>query len=101
MGLGRHGGGVGAARYLAELGARVTVTDLANERTLGDSLRELSSVPIERWRLGRHEPDDFRHADAIVVNPAVRPDQPRGAGARAAGAGGAAGRGGGRGAAPA
>ena len=86
MGLGRHGGGVGAARYLAELGAHVTVTDLANERTLGDSLRELSSVPIERWRLGRHEPDDFRHADAIVVNPAVRPDHPLVAQARAAGA---------------
>ena len=85
MGLGRHGGGVGAARYLAELGARVTVTDLANERTLGDSLRELSGVPIEQWRLGRHDPENFRHADAIVVNPAVRPDHPLVAEARAAG----------------
>jgi UDP-N-acetylmuramoylalanine--D-glutamate ligase len=86
MGLGRHGGGVGAARYLAELGARVTVTDLANERTLADSLRELSGVPIEQWRLGSHEPDDFRHADAVVVNPAVRPDHPLVAEARTAGA---------------
>ncbi len=30
-GLGLHGGGVAAARWLAEQGAAVSVTDLANE----------------------------------------------------------------------
>lgn len=76
MGLGRHGGGVAAARYLVEQGARVTVTDLADEAALADSIRELADVPIAAWHLGGHREEDLRKADWIVVNPAVKPDQP-------------------------
>ena len=54
MGLGRHGGGVAAARYCAEQGAVVTVTDLADERTLADSVAKLSDVSIARFALGVH-----------------------------------------------
>src|SRR5207244_11200295 len=73
MGLGRHGGGVAAARYCADCGARVTVTDLATENELAESLAELHDVPICKFTLGRHEAEDFRAAEIVVVNPAVKP----------------------------
>jgi UDP-N-acetylmuramoylalanine--D-glutamate ligase len=86
MGLGRHGGGAAAARYLAEKGARVTVTDLADAAALADSVEELAGAGIERLQLGAHYDADFREADLVVVNPAVRPDNPFVELARAAGA---------------
>src|ERR1700677_4770255 len=64
MGLGRHGGGVAAARWLAERGAQVTVTDVAGAETLQSSIAALSDVPIAQWRLDGHEPSDFSAADA-------------------------------------
>ncbi|HET6879801.1 MAG TPA: UDP-N-acetylmuramoyl-L-alanine--D-glutamate ligase [Pirellulales bacterium] len=74
MGLGRHGGGVAAARWLAEQGAVVTVTDVLDERVLADSIAELKDTPIANWRLAEHCPHDFSRAELLVVNPAVRPD---------------------------
>ena len=76
MGLGHFGGGVAAARWLARQGAIVTVTDLADEGALADSLSLLADVPIAAMHLGGHREEDFRGADLIVVNPAVRPDSP-------------------------
>jgi len=76
MGLGHFGGGVEAARWLARQGARVTVTDLADERTLAESIRVLRDESIDRFHLGGHREEDFRNADLLVVNPAVRPDNP-------------------------
>src|SRR3954471_17520187 len=73
MGLGLHGGGVAAARYCAQAGAIVTVTDLADERALGSSLAQLPSIPIANFKFGGHGEDDFHYADVVVVNPAVRP----------------------------
>ncbi len=73
MGLGRHGGGVGAARWLAQQGAIVTVTDLEDTAALADSLAELQDQTIARYQLGGHSERDFRDADVIVINPAVRP----------------------------
>ena len=73
MGLGRHGGGVGVARWLADQGAIVTVTDLADATGLADSLTELRGAPVARFQLGGHCDRDFREADLVVVNPAVRP----------------------------
>jgi UDP-N-acetylmuramoylalanine--D-glutamate ligase len=73
MGLGHFGGGVAAARWLARQGAQVTVTDLANETTLADALAQLTDVPIAQYHLGGHREDDFRQAELVVVNPAVRP----------------------------
>jgi UDP-N-acetylmuramoylalanine--D-glutamate ligase len=70
MGLGLFGGGVGAARYMAGLGARVTVTDLKDERALAPSVKALNGLPI-KFHLGRHEPADFTKADVVVVSPAV------------------------------
>ena len=76
MGLGHFGGGVGAARWLAKQGAVVTVTDLADEKTLAESLARLEGFPIAEFHLAGHREEDFRKADLVVVNPAVRPGNP-------------------------
>ena len=85
MGLGLHGGGVGATRFFAGLGARVTVSDLKGKRALASSLEALSDVDVE-LALGRHVKRHFEQADMVLVNPAVPEDSPYIAAARAAGA---------------
>jgi UDP-N-acetylmuramoylalanine--D-glutamate ligase len=75
MGLGLNGGGLASARFLAECGALVTVTDMKDEVALADSIAALGDLPI-RYVLGRHNLDDFSNADLVVKNPAVRPDSP-------------------------
>jgi UDP-N-acetylmuramoylalanine--D-glutamate ligase len=76
MGLGHFGGGVEAARWFARHGAEVSVTDLADEETLAESLGALQGERIARFHLGGHREEDFRRAEFVVVNPAVRPDNP-------------------------
>ena len=76
MGLGRFGGGVAAARFLAQQGALVTVTDLRPAEELEDSIAALSDVCIHRWALGEHPEDVFQDCQLLVANPAVRPDNP-------------------------
>lgn len=85
LGLGVFGGGAGAARYFAERGARVHVTDLRPEAELKESLDALSDLPVS-YHLGEHSPADFAGTDLVVVNPAVPPDAPGLAMAREAGA---------------
>ncbi|MFN8502940.1 MAG: UDP-N-acetylmuramoyl-L-alanine--D-glutamate ligase [Kouleothrix sp.] len=70
MGLGVHGGGLGVARFLADRGALVTVTDLRGPELLQPSLDALAGLPI-RFVLGRHDESDFRAADLVVRNPGV------------------------------
>ncbi len=72
MGLGRFGGGVGVTRFLAEQGARVLVTDLADADALRQSLAAIADLDVE-LRLGEHRVEDFRRADVVVINPAVKP----------------------------
>lgn len=73
MGLGLNGGGVASARFFAERGALVTVTDTKDETALADSMAALSAHDI-RYVLGRHDEADFSGADLVIKNPAVRPD---------------------------
>ncbi|MEM1060757.1 MAG: UDP-N-acetylmuramoyl-L-alanine--D-glutamate ligase [Planctomycetota bacterium] len=73
MGLGWHGGQIAAIKYLARRGARLTVTDLLDESELADSLAALDGYRIDKFVLGRHDEDDFRTAEAVVVAPAVKP----------------------------
>lgn len=77
MGLGILGGGVGVARYLASHGATVTVTDMRQTDSLGESIRQLDDLPIT-YHLGGHDLLDFtsERADIVVRNPGVRPDSP-------------------------
>ncbi len=70
MGLGRFGGGVGVAQWLARQGARVVVTDQADPATLGESIARLDGLGIQ-FRCGRHAPSDLDGADLLVVSPAV------------------------------
>ncbi|CAA9586025.1 MAG: UDP-N-acetylmuramoylalanine--D-glutamate ligase [uncultured Thermomicrobiales bacterium] len=72
MGLGTRGGGVGVARYLAEHGARVTVTDGKPAAELAEPLAALADLPI-RFALGGHREEDFTPAgaDLVVRNPGV------------------------------
>lgn len=74
MGLGRFGGGVDAARYAAQAGARVVVTDKAREDQLRDSISQLSDLSGIEYHLGRHDPEDFATADVVIANPAIPPD---------------------------
>jgi len=70
MGLGIHGGGLGVARFLADQGAHVTVTDLRSPEQLQSSLDALADLPIT-FVLGQHRDEDFRTADLVIRNPGV------------------------------
>lgn len=74
MGLGRFGGGAGVARWLADQGADVLVTDLQPAHKLGPSLDSIGdhvSAGRIALRLGGHDPQDFLGAEVVVVSPAV------------------------------
>ncbi|MEM9703733.1 MAG: hypothetical protein AAF907_14940, partial [Planctomycetota bacterium] len=70
MGLGTHGGGAGATRYLCRRGAIVTLTDRRSAEELKKPLAELGCEPAAT-RLGSHDPADFTNAELIVASPAV------------------------------
>jgi UDP-N-acetylmuramoylalanine--D-glutamate ligase len=76
MGLGCFGGGVAATRFLAEHGARVTVTDLKDESQIQDSIAQLADVALHAAVFGEHPDWVFRDCDLLVVSPAVKPDHP-------------------------
>lgn len=73
MGLGQFGGGVDSAIFAYKAGAKVTVTDLADEKALEESLEQLGDCDIE-YHLGEHREEDFKNADVVIVNPAVPSD---------------------------
>lgn len=76
MGLGSFGGGLGVVKFLAQRGAKITITDARPAEKLADAIEELREIAGLEYRLGGHADDDFRNSDLIVVNPAVRPDHP-------------------------
>lgn len=74
MGLGRFGGGLGAARWLVSQGADVRITDMAGEEALAgplEQLRDLIDAGAVSLRLGGHNVADFTDTDLVVANPAV------------------------------
>lgn len=74
MGLGRFGGGLGVARWLAGQGAEVLVTDLEPAERLRESvaaLRPLVDSGAVTLRLGGHNVSDFTTCELVVANPAV------------------------------
>ncbi len=72
IGLGTRQGGLGVARYLAQQGAVVTVTDQRPAEALREPMAALADLPI-RYVLGGHEPADFTPdgAEIVVRNPGV------------------------------
>lgn len=85
MGLGVQSGGLGVATFMRDHGADLVVTDLRPEAQLAPSLAALGTGGV-RYVLGGHEIDDFRRAEIVVRNPAVRADSPYLQAAREAGA---------------
>ena len=47
---------------------------MASADTLAESIAQLNDLSIQRFVLGRHDAEDFRRADVVVVNPAIKPD---------------------------
>ena len=74
MGLGRFGGGVDVAKFAADAGAKVIVTDLASAEKLADSLKQLKELPDIEFHLGSHRQSDFEQTDIVIANPAVTSD---------------------------
>lgn len=69
LGLGAHGGGVGAVRFLVERGAKVLVSDLKDGAALARPLSKLKGLPI-RFSLGGHRPEIF-DSELLIRNPGV------------------------------
>ena len=76
MGLGLLGRGVGDARYLAECGAELTVTDLKSREQLAESVAQLKSFPNITFVLGEHRLEDFQNRDLILKAAGVPLDSP-------------------------
>ncbi|MFA6257555.1 MAG: UDP-N-acetylmuramoyl-L-alanine--D-glutamate ligase [Candidatus Paceibacterota bacterium] len=66
MGLGLLGRGVGDAMFLAECGAKLTITDLKTEEQLKESLNKLKKFKDIEYVLGEHRLEDFRNCDFIL-----------------------------------
>ncbi len=76
MGLGLLGRGVGDARYLAECGAELVVTDLKSRAELAESVAQLESFPNISFVLGEHRLADFSDRDLILKAAGVPLDSP-------------------------
>ncbi|PIS09140.1 UDP-N-acetylmuramoyl-L-alanine--D-glutamate ligase [Candidatus Beckwithbacteria bacterium CG10_big_fil_rev_8_21_14_0_10_34_10] len=75
LGLGVLGRGVRDAEFLANLGAKVTVTDLKKAYKLKPSLDKLKGLKI-KFVLGEHRKKDVLEADLVLRNPAVPLNSP-------------------------
>ena len=75
MGLGLHGSGIASARFAAQQGAIVRVTDLRPTEVLAPSIRTLEGLPIE-YVLGEHREEDFRWAEVVIRVPGVKRSSP-------------------------
>ena len=76
MGLGILGRGVNVAKFLAECGAELTITDLKTEEQLQSSLKKLKKFSNIKYVLGKHELADFRDKVMIVKSAGVPLDSP-------------------------
>ncbi len=85
LGLGLLGRGVGDVEFLAKCGAEVLVTDKKNGSELAPSVEKLKHYPKVQFKLGGHDPEDFKHCDMVLKAAGVRLDSPEIAVAREAG----------------
>lgn len=76
MGLGILGRGVNVAKFLAECGADLTITDLKTEEQLKPSLKKLSKFKNIKYVLGRHNLADFSGKDMVIKAAGVPLDSP-------------------------
>jgi UDP-N-acetylmuramoylalanine--D-glutamate ligase len=66
LGLGVLGRGAGVAKFLAECGAQLTITDLKTKKDLAPSLTRLKKFKGITYVLGAHDMADFQNADMII-----------------------------------
>lgn len=76
MGFGVLGRGVNVAKFLAECGADLTITDLKTEKELASSLAKLKKFTNIKYALEKHELVDFRNKDIIIKAASVPLDSP-------------------------
>ena len=73
IGLAREG--TALARFLAERGAIVTVSDLKKREELEENIAQLKGLPI-RFALGGHPREILERADILFLSPGVPRDAP-------------------------
>ncbi|MFQ5812441.1 MAG: NAD(P)-dependent oxidoreductase, partial [Anaerolineae bacterium] len=73
IGLAREG--TALARFLAERGAEVTVSDLKNEEELQENIEKLKDLPI-RYILGGHPLEILDDTDTLFISPGVPLEAP-------------------------
>jgi UDP-N-acetylmuramoylalanine--D-glutamate ligase len=66
LGLGVLGRGINVAKFLAQNGAILTITDLKNKEELAVSIKQLKRYKNIIYILGRHRLSDFRNKDMII-----------------------------------
>ncbi|MEX2369299.1 MAG: UDP-N-acetylmuramoyl-L-alanine--D-glutamate ligase [Candidatus Paceibacterota bacterium] len=66
MGLGLLGRGVNVAKFLADCGAELIITDLKDKSELTDSLKQLKGYKNIKYVLGRHRFSEFKGRDMII-----------------------------------
>ncbi|MBI4692301.1 MAG: UDP-N-acetylmuramoyl-L-alanine--D-glutamate ligase [Candidatus Terrybacteria bacterium] len=76
MGLGILGRGVNVAKFLAEQGAKLTITDLKTKKELTLSLKKLKRFRNIKYVLGKHNFNDFKNKDLIIKAAGVPLDSP-------------------------
>lgn len=76
MGLGLLGRGVGDAKFLAECGADLIITDLKSKEELATSLDQLAGFSDIEYVLGEHRLEDFRNRDFVLKAAGVPLDSP-------------------------
>jgi len=88
LGLYQKGSGVSAAKFFISAGARVVITDLKSKKELLGQMKgvlkfykcRMQNAECRIYKpvfiLGRHREGDFRSADIVMKNPAVRANSP-------------------------
>ncbi|HOU75850.1 MAG TPA: UDP-N-acetylmuramoyl-L-alanine--D-glutamate ligase [Candidatus Dojkabacteria bacterium] len=79
FGLGLNDGGVGMVKYYAQQNTQIRVTDMRTEEQLAKAIDELKPFTQKyniEYILGEHKEEDFKWADIIVRNPAIKRDNP-------------------------
>lgn len=77
FGLGLNDGGVGMVKYFAQQNADIRVTDMRTKEQLKKAIDELKPFTQKykiKYILGEHKEDDFKWADIVVRNPAIKRD---------------------------
>ena len=76
LGLGLLGRGVNVAKFLAGLGAELTITDLKSAEALEPSIKQLKKFPKICYVFGEHRLEDFRNRDMVIKAAGVSLDSP-------------------------